>query len=605
LLEEEGLSDDERRGLLFIAANSRIDLQFEVIQADWINGGEFLGQAGLGRCPLTGAHDGAPTDSFLEANAVAPITCLPRFVVTRGGDYFFAPGIQALKLISEGNNFEPEPGETPFFGFSMGDASTPALFDQDRLQQYGVAILSKQTDAAVRVTLPPSESGAQEHISFVGHHNDVAAVLRDNVPSGELAFSVRQYRVTGQQITRGQDLLVGTDTGATRDRLKTILNEAWSALYQGYCQNGQQIENVLRNIVSAALDLAIRRTAEARRIDLVNDLASRATYALLGELYGTPGPSWLTELGASLPFARQHVGELPPEWIAALEGDRPDNLGFATMQIWSVVILADIVGNVQSQTALHAISRQAGSEMLNHIDGLLAMQRSRPIVAPKTLVAAFVNIEREPKIVQLYSSFGAGGSNVYYRDVAAILLEVAATSLAAIPLTFASVMGTLFKFRIDLAALLPQIISKGDGVERLIYEAERLNPNLPVRMRYCERTTRLPTGATVIEGDWVGALIAAANLDPRVFPKPYLISLDRDIQKYLLFNEAGSERECWGRNRVAMGVLRECVLSAGRLKGLRRIAGAAGEPTKLVGVAIGLPARFTQAGPKLSASVGP
>jgi hypothetical protein len=46
LLGEKG-DDVEKRGLLFIAANSRIDLQFEVIQADWINGGEFLGQAGL------------------------------------------------------------------------------------------------------------------------------------------------------------------------------------------------------------------------------------------------------------------------------------------------------------------------------------------------------------------------------------------------------------------------------------------------------------------------------------------------------------------------------------------------------------------------------
>ena len=188
---------------------------------------------------------------------------------------------------------------------------------------------------------------------------------------------------------------------------------------------------------------------------------------------------------------------------------------------------------------------------------------------------------------------------------AAILLEVAGTSLAAIPLTFASVMGALFKFRIDLAALLPQIISRDDGVARLIYEAERLNPNLAVRMRHCERTTTLPSGATIARGDWVGALIAAANLDPRVFPKPHLISLDRDIQKYLLFNEGGSERECWGRDRVAMAVLKQCVLSAGRLKGLRRIAGAAGEPIKLLGVAVGLPARFTQVGPKLPAAPVP
>jgi len=604
LLPEEG-DDVEKRGLLFIAANSRIDLQFEVIQADWINGGEFLGQAGLGRCPLTGAHDGASTDSFLEANAVAPITRVPRFVITRGGDYFFAPGIQALRLISEGKDFEPGRGETPFGGFSMGDTSTPALFDRDRLQRYGAKILARPTDASVRVAFPPSANGAQEHISFVGQHADVTAVLKNNDYAGELAFSVLHYRVTGQEITRGQDLLIGTDTGATRVRLKTILTEAWKALRQGYLDRGQSMEDVLRNTVSAALDMAIRRTAQARRIDLVNDLASRATYALISELYGTPGPNWLTELGASLPFARQHIGELPTDWILTLQRDKPDNQGFATMQIWSAIILADLVGNLQSQTALHVISRQAGSEMLNHIDSLIAMRRHRPTASPKTLVEAFVKIASAPGIIQLYNSSDPGWINVYYRDVAAILLEVAGTSLAAIPLTFASVMGTLFKFRIDLAALLPQIISRDDGVARLIYEAERLNPNLAVRMRHCERTTTLPSGATIVKGDWVGALIAAANLDPRVFRKPHLISFDRDIQKYLLFNEGGSERECWGRDRVAMAVLKQCVLSAGRLKGLRRVAGAAGEPIKLLGVAVGFPARFTQVGPKLPAAPAP
>jgi Dyp-type peroxidase family len=600
LLEEDGLSD-EKRGLLFIAAMSRIEMQFEVIQADWINGGEFLGQAGLGRCPLTGSHSGALTDSFLEANAIAPITRMPRFVTTRGGDYFFAPGIQALRLISEGKDFKPERKETPYSGFSMGDASTPVLFERDRLQRYAAQILSPSANAAVRVKLPPfNADGDREHISFVGRHADVTAVLRNNDASGKLAFSVRQYQATAREITRGQDMLVATDTGPERERLKAILNAAWLALYQGYAADGQQIENVLRDTVSAALDLAIRRTAQARRIDLVSDLASRATYAVLEKIYGTPGPNWLTELGASLPFARQHVSELPPDWIAALQGDRIDNLGFATMQIWSAIILADLVGNVQSQTALHVVSRQAGSEMLNHIDGLIALRRrSRPAEKPKTLVDAFVKIWNDPRIVDLYKPFGKDSINAYYRDVAAILLEVAGTSLAAIPLTFASVMGTLFKFRIDLAALLPQISSIPDGVARLIYEAERLNPNLAVRMRYCERTTKLPSGATVTKGDWVGALIAAANLDPRAFPtRPHRIEFTRDIKKYLLFNEKGSERECWGRDHVAMAVLKQCVLSAGRLQGLRRIAGAAGEPTKLLGVAVGLPARFTKVAPK-------
>ncbi len=113
-LLKEGVQDDgEKRGLLFVAANSRIDLQFEVIQGHWINGGEFLGQSGLGRCPLTANHSGATSDSFLKAGASAPITGLPRFVTTRGGDYFFVPGIEALREISNKGRFAPDAGKIP------------------------------------------------------------------------------------------------------------------------------------------------------------------------------------------------------------------------------------------------------------------------------------------------------------------------------------------------------------------------------------------------------------------------------------------------------------------------------------------------------------
>ena len=81
--------------------------------------------------------------------------------------------------------------------------------------------------------------------------------------------------------------------------------------------------------------------------------------------------------------------------------------------------------------------------------------------------------------------------------------------MATIPLTFASVMGGLFKFRLDLPTLaqtpVPQVWS------HIIYEAERLNPNLAVRMRYCETQTTLPSGALIDQGEWVVSLIAAAS----------------------------------------------------------------------------------------------
>lgn len=602
LLKDGALHDGERRGLLFIAANSRIDQQFEVVQANWINGGEFLGQAGLGRCPLIGNHDGAVSDSFLETGAAAPVAGLPRFVTTRGGDYFFAPGIEALRAISQGDRFDPE--QVPFGGFSMGDAATPALFELERLQQYGQTILRDDKKTAIHVKLPSSSASSPDRLCFIGRYDDVKRVLRDEESRsepGQPEFSVRHYRQTAQYITRGSDMVIGTDqfgaTKSTRARLYTILGKAWQALAKAYEADG--IANVVRAIARSSSSETLRRTAYARRIDLVNDLASRATYEIITRLYGVPGPDFLTELGAALPFAHQHVGNLPPDWIAKLMDRMPDDPGFATLQIWSAVILADLVGNVQSVQELHALSRQAGSEMLNHLDTIISIIRTSPIQSPRTLVEAFIKNESSPEIAALYNGGtpSAGSGNwqpLYYRDVSAILLEIVGTSMATVPLTFASVMQALFKFRIDLPNL---VRLPGVDLSRIILEAERLNPNMGVRMRYCETTTTLPSGATIEKGEWVASLVGAANLDPRVFREPFRFSLDpnlRKIEAYLLFNEQESPRACWGRDRVAMVVLRECLMAASRLQGLRRVAGKRGEPAKLIGVTIGLPARFTQ-----------
>lgn len=600
LLPENSAGDGEKRGMLFVAANARIDLQFEVIQADWINDGEFLGQAGLDRCPLTGANAGTVADRFFEAGAVAPVTGIPRFVHTRGGDYFFLPGIAALTGIAEGDRFAVPFDQLPYGGYSMGDAFTPSLYNEGRLTTYARTVLAT-AKRAVRVTAP----GTGEIVSFVGRHADVTRVLSNDLVEGKVEFSVRPYHLAGRRITRGSDMLIGTDesgpTCPARHRLKPILEHAWAELERQFAQRGG-IDSALRGLAKGRLDATLRRTAQARRIDLVADVAAPAAYGVVTDLFGIPGPSWVTELGVALPFARQHVGDLPADWLAAFKGERTTDPGLTTMQVWSAVMVLDLIGNLQNQSALHALSRQAGSEMLNHIDARLAEVRSGRAAAAGTLVGAFVANESLPAIRNLYTHVPAGEDwrSHYYQDVSMILIEIIGSTLAVIPLTFASVMTSLFNLRIPLSALPPL---GNDQIAALIYEAERLNPNLPVRMRRCEIDTDWSKQMGVAAGDSIAALVAAANLDPRKFADPLRFSFkgvgigegpDRRIDDYLLFGVPGSNKDCWGRNRVAMPVLQESIRACSRLKGLRRVAGRAGEPQKLIQVTIGLLARFTR-----------
>jgi hypothetical protein len=67
----------------------------------------------------------------------------------------------------------------------------------------------------------------------------------------------------------------------------------------------------------------------------------------------------------------------------------------------------------------------------------------------------------------------------------------------------------------------------------------------------------------------------------------------RKLEDYLLFGDPGNTgRLCWGRDKLALYLLTECLKAAGRLKGLKKVAGAGGELKKFLQVNTGLSTRF-------------
>ncbi len=97
--------DDEERGVAFMVLNANLARQFEFVQQQWI---EYGNDSHLGneKDPLLGNRDEG--GSFLiqgtEDPKNPPFLCgaLPGFVELRGGDYFFIPGMTALKMMSTG-----------------------------------------------------------------------------------------------------------------------------------------------------------------------------------------------------------------------------------------------------------------------------------------------------------------------------------------------------------------------------------------------------------------------------------------------------------------------------------------------------------------------
>jgi Dyp-type peroxidase family len=98
VLEDDGID----RGLAFIFVGSRLDRQFEFVQTEWMNDSRFFGEGGESD-PISGPQNGAGSFTIPKQPIRRRLQGLPQFVVTRGGEYFFAPGLRALRWLAELN----------------------------------------------------------------------------------------------------------------------------------------------------------------------------------------------------------------------------------------------------------------------------------------------------------------------------------------------------------------------------------------------------------------------------------------------------------------------------------------------------------------------
>jgi Dyp-type peroxidase family len=100
-LPEGVLTDDgAERGLMFAFVGAHPKRQFEFVQSEWVNGGDFLG-LGDAMDPVVGAADGEGVFSAPRRPLPRKLRGLARFVVTRGGEYGFMPSLSALRWLGD------------------------------------------------------------------------------------------------------------------------------------------------------------------------------------------------------------------------------------------------------------------------------------------------------------------------------------------------------------------------------------------------------------------------------------------------------------------------------------------------------------------------
>ena len=96
VLEDDGID----RGIVFVFAGAHLKRQFEFVKTQWLNDGIFIG-APLESDPLVGPHDDSSSFTIPQRPIRRRLQDLPPFVVTRGGEYCFAPSLSALRWLAE------------------------------------------------------------------------------------------------------------------------------------------------------------------------------------------------------------------------------------------------------------------------------------------------------------------------------------------------------------------------------------------------------------------------------------------------------------------------------------------------------------------------
>jgi Dyp-type peroxidase family len=96
VLEDDGAD----RGIMFAFVGAHLGRQFEFVKTQWVNDGLFFGARGE-QDPLAGPHDGSGRFTIPQRPIRRRLENLPRFVVNRGGEYCFLPGLRALRWIAD------------------------------------------------------------------------------------------------------------------------------------------------------------------------------------------------------------------------------------------------------------------------------------------------------------------------------------------------------------------------------------------------------------------------------------------------------------------------------------------------------------------------
>jgi cytochrome P450 len=273
-----------------------------------------------------------------------------------------------------------------------------------------------------------------------------------------------------------------------------------------------------------------------------------------------------------------------------------------TVQAWAQAAFREVFLNIVRARELTISAQRTTDEMLLHIDELMEAEYRKPS-GQRHLLAALIGIKRDQ---------GAASGSID-EHIRAILAELLVGGIYTVGKAFANIVDLILgpdriepriaaifvegnKDRDGLMTVLREICSTGDEASRkrrldaFIGECLRFRPVSPVLFRICAADATV-NGQAVYKGDWVCALIQAANMDPSKFKAPREFRLDREPGAYLHFGPTAGPHRCLGE-QIAAAELRSMLMAIAQLKEFRRAAGPRGELEELLRLPQSMVVRF-------------
>ena len=593
----------DKKGMLFVCFNSRIETQFEFLQSEWCRKGDFLGYFTEARDPAVGGGG-----SFVDPRTPLPLS-LKSFVTVKGGEYFFLPGMAALEGLVNGT-FDMPSTALPVAQTAVEappETLDPVLYADDKAL---IADLLEKRRIQMRPIAWPS--GRQQAIYYVACRDHVRKILADDA-----TFTSDQYARKLERLLHDYDysgwLRPGEKKGSEQPLFQRfmlgmagddpekkarhqILKHALAASSIKGVRKG--IGNCVGPIAKAVVGRAIENGEKSGGFDIVNPIGYGVPLACAVQHFGFPDLKGFSDAYKALYFERTSIEEvrslgfleqfpkgadqstLPPELFVLAH----------TIAVFLLIDQYDTPSTLElARVAVKELLDRLGEEVLAEQDRIATGNPSRTLLS------------------LLLQSPADGVDPVTFRArVGMIVAELVVGGVDTTAKGITNVVDCLLS-KPEAFQLARESVDADDDetLDNIILEALRLEPVADLIVRECPKgaVLELTNGNFPFEaGSRLFLIPPAAMKDPGADPLPPGVELETfvlsqadevrralDPIRRLAFGDG--PHGCLGIEMV-LAEIREVLKQLVRLKGLRRAAGPTGKEEESLDLPISLGIRF-------------